>query len=218
MTQQNKALDVRLAVALVRPLQDTFVTPNHLTTLRLIFGIFAGLGLAQGDYLYANIGAVCFVISHFLDHMDGELARLACTGNRFGHYYDLTADALVTVFLFLSMGFGLNQREGVLSGHSGMLLGAVTGLAVAAIFLLRDRLERDRGREASRPPHLDYFDAEDVLYLLPLATVFEVQPYVLMLAAVGAPLFAVYTLYSLWATGTQDDGANNKRKIRSRGH
>ena len=47
----NKPWDARLAYRLVYPLRNSFLTPNHLTFLRLLFGMFACVELARGDYI-----------------------------------------------------------------------------------------------------------------------------------------------------------------------
>ena len=63
-----RAWDARLARWLVTPLKDTSVTPNHLTTLRLVIGIAGAACLAQGGFGWANAGAVLIVLSNFIDH------------------------------------------------------------------------------------------------------------------------------------------------------
>ena len=68
--------DQRAARVLVKPLALTPVTPNQLTTLTLVLAL-AGAGLfATGDPALAGWAAGLFVLARFLDHFDGELARL----------------------------------------------------------------------------------------------------------------------------------------------
>ena len=134
--------DGRLARWLVAPLRDTGVTPNHLTTLRLTIGVAGAAGLAAGSYRWVNIGALLIVLSNFVDHTDGELARISGKTSRFGHYYDLASDAIVTILLFTGLGVGVGTRRcrcAVARAVSPVMLGAVTGVAVALIFFLRMR-------------------------------------------------------------------------------
>lgn len=187
----DKPWDARLAARLVAPLRDSWVTPNHLTTLRMLFGIFACAGFAHGGYLWTNIGAVCFATSNFLDHTDGELARITGKSSRFGHIYDLVADALVNFMLFLGIGIGL--RHGVL-GSGAIALGLLSGIAVATIFHLRHEIELMVGKSAARQPHVGAVEAEDILYALPLVALAGHLHYFMLLAAVGAPLFALWVL------------------------
>jgi len=134
----DRPWDAQIAYRLIYPLRNTFITPNHLTSLRLLFGIFAGIFFAVGEYKYNNIGAFCFVISNFLDHADGELARLKNEISPKGHVYDLISDALVNIFLFIGIGIGLMQTN---LGVYACMMGIIAGLSVAGIFYMRNYIE-----------------------------------------------------------------------------
>lgn len=178
----SKPYDARLACWLVRPLAKSAVTPNHLTTLRLLTGLWGAALLSSGDQFLG--GTLLIVLSNFLDHTDGELARLGGRQSRFGHNYDLVADALVTSLLFICLGLGLRESQ----GDAAAAMGAVAGLSVAGIFHFRNGLEATHGKDATRQPHWQGFEAEDVLYLLPLVAVTDTLPWFLTAAALGAPL------------------------------
>jgi phosphatidylglycerophosphate synthase len=187
--------DARLARRLVTPLKDTRVRPNHLTTVRLGFGVAAAAAFAQGTYGWMNLGALFLVLSNFLDHTDGELARISGKTSRIGHWYDLASDAAVTILLFMSIGVGVGVRSGDALPVSAALLGTAAGIAIALIFFLRMRIEELGGKAASRQASVGGFETEDVLYLLPLVTVCNgVMPF-LVAAAVGAPLFAIWVVF-----------------------
>ncbi len=189
-TATPRPWDARLARRLVLPLADTRVTPNHLTTLRLVIGL-AGAGcLAHGGYAWANAGAFLIVLSNFVDHTDGELARLSGKSSRLGHFYDLACDAVITVLLFACMGFGIAQATAV----SPTSMGCIAGIAVALIFFLRMRIEAVAGKGGTRQSSFAGFETEDVLYLLPLVTLFDVIAPFLAAAAIGAPLFALWVI------------------------
>ena len=174
--------DARLAQALVRPLQASWVTPNHLTTVRLGVGLAAAWAFMPGTYGWSNIAALLLVLSNFLDHADGELARLSGRISRFGHVYDLVSDAAVTILLFVAIGIGLGAA----------LLGLVAGVAVSVIFFLRMRIEETLGKTATRQASVGGFETEDVLYLMPLATLSNALAPLLATAALCAPLFALW--------------------------
>ena len=184
----DKPWDARLAYQLVYPLRNSRVVPNHLTCARLVFGVLAAPALATGDYFWSNLGAFSFVISNFLDHTDGELARLTNKTSNTGHVFDLASDALVNIFLFIGIGAGLRHGE---LGYWAIPMGIVSGLTVAAIFHMRNEIEKRVGKPDARQPHLMGIEAEDVLYLLPLVCLFEWLLPFLLLATIGAPLFAV---------------------------
>ena len=189
MTMNNeKPWDARLAYHLIYPLRNSWITPNHLSCLRLIFGILAALALAAGDYFWSNVGAICFVISNFLDHTDGEFARLTGKFSKQGHYFDLAGDAVVNIILFVGIGAGLmNTKLGIWA----LPMGIIAGVSVAAIFHMRNEIEKSVGKVQARQPHFGGFEAEDVLYLLPIVTVMEWLIPFLTLASIGAPAFSI---------------------------
>ena len=93
----------------MKPLVATPITPNQITTLSLATGLLAALLYARGGWA-AHFGAVCFVLSFWLDHADGELARMTGRVSRFGHRYDLAAGCAVLVALFVGMGIGARWK------------------------------------------------------------------------------------------------------------
>jgi archaetidylinositol phosphate synthase len=187
--------DARLARHLVWPLRHGPVTPNHLTTVRLGVGVAAAGAFMHGGYAWMNLGALLLVISNFLDHTDGELARLSGRTSRLGHWYDLGSDALVTILLFTGIGAGVAARSHAVLQTSPLALGLWAGLAVALIFYLRIRIEGVAGKDASQQASLGGFQTEDVLYLMPLVTLCNAAAPFLIAAAVGAPLFALWVVY-----------------------
>jgi archaetidylinositol phosphate synthase len=186
--------DARLARRLVTPLKDSRATPNHLTTVRLAVGLAAAAAFIPATYRWSNIGAALLVLSNFLDHTDGELARIGGKSSRIGHIYDLASDAVVTIVLFVAMGVGLSAKVGTALQLPPQLLGLAAGSAIALIFYLRMRIEALAGKAASKQASVGGFETEDVLYLLPLVTIFDgVTPF-LIAASIGAPLYAVWVV------------------------
>ena len=184
-TITNKPWDARLSAWLVKPLVNSPVHPNVLTTIRLFVGVAGALLFATGAAF--NLGAFFIVASNFLDHTDGELARMSGKTSRFGHRYDLASDAIVTVGLFAGLGVGLQNEL----GNRAILYGIISGIAVAGIFQLRHIIEQRHGKNAVKQPNFAGFEAEDVLYLLPVVTISGQQSGFLLAAAIGAPIALV---------------------------
>ncbi|WP_041680964.1 MULTISPECIES: CDP-alcohol phosphatidyltransferase family protein [Cupriavidus] len=189
--------DARLARRLVEPLKDSWVTPNHLTTLRLLTGMAGVACLTQGGFAWANGGALLVVLSNFIDHTDGELARISGKSSKLGHFYDLFSDAVVTILLFVSMGIGVSGQFPD-AAVSGVVRGSVAGVAVALIFFLRMRIEALAGKTAAKQASVGGFETEDVLYLLPLVTLSSAIAPFLTAASIGAPLFAAWVIIDYW--------------------
>jgi phosphatidylglycerophosphate synthase len=185
----TKPWDARLAARLVKPLRYTALQPNYLTTLRLAVGI-AGILLFAGSK-HPNLAALLIAASNFLDHADGEFARMTGRYSHFGHYYDLVADGIVTIGMFIGIGIGLYDPH---TAPYTITYGVIAGIAVAVIFYVRQRLETQLGKQASRQPQIAGFEAEDILYLIPLVTLTNVLGELLIAAAVGAPVALIVVL------------------------
>ena len=183
-----------IARALVRPLVGTGVTPNHLTTLRLLSGVaacaFLALGTRTGDWW----GGALWIVSAFLDRADGELARIGNMMSDAGHRYDYLVDNGVTTLFFFAIGVGL--RGSFLHAWAIPL-----GVLAAAGLLLSNRwsemLEVRTGRVARAYSGRWGFDLDDLLYLMgPFAWLGWLAP-ILVGAVVGAGGFALATLLRL---------------------
>ena len=193
-SRAQRPWDARLARWLVTPLAASRITPNHLTTVRLAVGLAGAAAFTPGSYGWSNIAALLVILSNFLDHTDGELARLSGKTSRVGHIYDLASDAAVTILLFVAMGIGIAASSDNLLGLPPPVLGAIAGAAIALIFYLRMRIEEMAGKVATRQASLGGFETEDILYLLPVVTLCNgIMPF-LIAASVGAPLFAAWVV------------------------
>ncbi len=170
------------------------MTPNHLTTLRLGVGLAAAAAFVPGSYGWSNIAALLLILSNFLDHTDGELARMSGKTSRIGHLYDLASDAAVTILLFVAIGVGVAAKPGTELIVPPAILGLVAGTAIALIFYLRMRIEELLGKAATQQASLGGFETEDVLYLLPLATLSNALVPMLVAASICAPLYAIWVV------------------------
>jgi archaetidylinositol phosphate synthase len=185
----------KIARQCILPLVDTRVTPNHLTTVRLITGIAACVCFAIGTRYWDIWGGWLWLFSAFMDRADGELARVGGKTSPWGHRYDMFCDIAVTSLFFLGCGVGL--RDGFL-GDWAIILGIMgaAGVFAAEIFAeIIDRMKSDTGDKAY--PGIWGFDFDDVLYLFaPVVWLGWQIPFVVG-ASIGAPAFAALTWYKL---------------------
>ena len=173
----------------VRPLANTPVTPNQVTTLRLVTGLAAAASFAVGENQWDYIGSSLFAVSVLLDRADGILARISGKTSRSGHLYDLISDGLCTSAVFVGIGYGI--RESAL-GAWGVPLGIVAGLAVAAILWLVLRAEGQEGERAAELKGAAGFDPDDAILLVPVFILFDAHVPLIVAAAIGASCFALY--------------------------
>ena len=196
--------DQRIAAFLVRPLVDTSVTPNQVTTVSLLFSLVGAALLATGDRSAENWGAGLFMLGRFLDHFDGELARFKGIASRFGYYFDYLTGALSYAALFLGIGLGLSM--GALGGWAIALGAAATAAALITMGLNIhiDRInakgagkQKAGERDAVSYPGYGGFEIEDGIYLLaPITWLGFLTPFY-VLTCVGASIFCLWTLAQL---------------------
>ncbi len=190
--------DQRLARVLVGPLKHTPVHPNHLTTIGVILGLTAAVLFAQGDPGLAAWAGLLFMAALFMDHVDGELARLAGKTSRFGHYYDHATAVTNYVALFIGIGFGLERS--VLGGWA-VPMGILAGLSVGASFAGRLYIEERFGKEVVQQENVAGFEMEDALYIVgPVTWLGGLVPF-LIAACIGAPLFLLFVLWQIRRRG-----------------
>jgi hypothetical protein len=170
----------------VRRIARTRVTPNHLTTLRVVTGLAAAAAFAAGGP-WPAIGGAVFVLSMLLDRADGELARQTGRSSRFGHWYDIVGDCLCNMLALFGIGIGLWDTLGAL----GPLLGAVAGAGVGVMFweIHGLRLAEARGYQL-RPGVV--VDPDDALVLVPVFVWTGAAAPMLVAAAVITPLASVW--------------------------
>jgi archaetidylinositol phosphate synthase len=114
----------------VRMVARTGLTPNQVTTMRLVTGLAASVIFAQGTYGWMVLGGIVFLVSMLLDRADGELARQTGQMSPIGHRYDLAADGIASVATFVGLGLGLAHTGGL--GLFG--LGGLAGFGIGALF------------------------------------------------------------------------------------
>tara|TARA_B100000686_G_scaffold353301_1_gene458356 strand:+ start:3550 stop:4143 length:594 start_codon:yes stop_codon:yes gene_type:complete len=185
----NDAWDQRIARWMVKPLIGTWVTPNHLTTMRLLTGLISVAGFTIGDYFWSNIAALGFSMSNLIDHTDGELARMSGQTSEWGHYYDLGCDAIIHILLFVCIGIGLTAN---MQSGRGIVLGFIAGVSVTSIFWFRMKIEELQGKLSVQQPRWVGFEMEDVMYLIPLVTLFDGLKLFLVLGATTSPWVAIF--------------------------
>ena len=178
----------RIVRPLVVPLVGTSVSPNHLTTLRLAFGVATAAAYAAGDPDWRDVGGALFIVAMLLDRADGILARLSGKTSRFGHRFDLVADAVCNALAFVSLGVGLHREA---AGWWMVALGLIAGVAVVAVLALVLRVERAAGPRAAELPSVARFDADDAMIAVPIAVWLGWSLPLLWLAGTITPLVAL---------------------------
>lgn len=189
MLIRPKPYDQQLAGYLIRPLKNTPLHPNHITTITLLLGISAALIFAFAIDK-AWLAALLFMLAVFTDHMDGEFARLTGKTSRIGHNYDYVVGGLIYMMLFIAIGVGLRVEH----GNWALFLGLTAGLSNPVILYLRMNMEAQYGQEAVTHPQLSGFQNEDFIYLIGPITWFAGILWFFIPYALGNAGYLVWTL------------------------
>ena len=208
----------RISVPISRQLIKSPITPNMVSLFTLGVGIAAGAFFAWSGYWHTLIGAVLSVWASILDGCDGEVARLKLLESDFGCWLETVCDYVYYLVIFAGMAIGLirtsNERVYLTWGIL-LLFGAVMSFLVTAMG--RHRLAGTRPEqylgiwqakaESRRSNPILYFGryAEFTIrrcfmpYALLFFAVFNITKVVFFLAAIGANVVWLISLYSYCA-------------------
>lgn len=189
-------LDQRLAYLLAQRLKHTPLHPNVLTTLTLLFGLLSGYCFLHPAAALHGIGALCFMLAVFSDHLDGELARQTGKTSRFGHFYDFVVGGINYATLFASLGIGLAKSQGSWT----VTLGCAAALCNPFIMYLRVRMDNAFGLEATEHPSFGWFNLEDFIYTIGPITWIWGAVYFFVPFALGTIAYLLWTVveYRRW--------------------
>lgn len=155
--------DQAICAVLVRPLINTPVTPNHITTLSLILGLAASALFAWGEGNAPLWAAGLVTLARFIDHMDGELARQSGKTSAIGAMYDSLTGTACYGTMFLGMGYA-EWRHG--AGDWVLVLAGAAMAFIVLNMLLQIRVETWTGTAPDPYPQIGRFEAEDGIYLI----------------------------------------------------
>ncbi|HET8546622.1 MAG TPA: CDP-alcohol phosphatidyltransferase family protein [Bryobacteraceae bacterium] len=198
----------------VRWLSRTRITPNAVTFGGLAVALLSGMLFARGTWLSNVAAAILFFVSGLFDEIDGMLARIKFQESPFGCWLETMVDYTTYVVIFVGMTIGGYHRSGpeYLLVGAALLIGSLLSFWVISI-------QRKLAAPASRPNEysrrylaaldrdgknlisravrqLQFLTKKGVLvhYLL-LFAVFGLLPLFLTLAALGANIAWMVTIY-----------------------
>ena len=163
------------------------VTPNEVTTVRIIATPYVWYLIIQGYYTF---GAIMFMLVAFTDAMDGSMARTRNQVTRFGMLYDPLADKLLIGTMVLLLLFQ----------HFNYWLGvAILGIEIVFILTaLVATIKFHTVKSANRWGKIKMISQVFAMFLTMMALVLNV-PYLLTVAAwiFGIAIgFAVISLFT----------------------
>lgn len=139
--------DVRLVHARREPRGEdeplhrgVYLLPNLITTCGLFSGFYAIIATIDGSYQTA---ALCILLAHVFDGLDGRIARLTKSTSRFGIEYDSLSDLVA-----FGVAPGILVYKWALEpwGHWGWLAASLY-VACGALRLARFNVQADLGKK-----------------------------------------------------------------------
>tara|TARA_B100000676_G_scaffold313238_1_gene392589 strand:+ start:3704 stop:4306 length:603 start_codon:yes stop_codon:yes gene_type:complete len=182
--------DQRFARFLIQPFVNSGLHPNFLTLLSLLLGVGCGALFVLCEPGIENIAVLVFMLAVFIDHMDGELARISGKTSRFGHFFDYIVGSLNYAILFCSIGIAIFRWSG---SETALLFGLIAGCSNIFIVLLRLTLELKYGPDAVEHPSSSGFEIEDFIYLIGPITWLGGLNYFFWLYGAGTMGYLVWT-------------------------
>lgn len=115
-----------------------YLLPNLLTTCGLFAGFYSIISTINAEYQAA---ALCILVAHVFDGLDGRIARLTKTSSRFGIEYDSLSDVIA-----FGVAPGILVYKWALEpwGHWGWLAASLY-VACGALRLARFNVQADTG-------------------------------------------------------------------------
>ena len=87
----------RTSIYLAKLLVKTPITPNQITWFMLILHIPIMYLFYIGNHFEVILGGLLWTFSHYLDYVDGSLARLRQSQSNYGFWIDKITDELETL-------------------------------------------------------------------------------------------------------------------------
>lgn len=176
LPEHQDVVDLQLdkLVVILNPIFKSInFTPNHITTLSLIFGLVTLYLLWKKHCVLAGVS---YFVSYFFDCQDGNYARTYKMYSEFGSLYDHISDAVIIiglVLIFIFKDYDNKFRYGLLAG------GAVIGYLCWQYYLKQeeyyDAKEQNKQDQVSMESmkYLKYFGPGSAALIITVVIMFS---------------------------------------------
>ena len=200
MFKYRKKIDEKIAEKVVKYLTQTSITPNQVSTFSLLLAAFAAVFFSFGIYFFSIIGSILFIISKFLDHVDGQLARELKKETKLGWYYDSFVDTATYILMFVGISAGIPPGTFEIKFFSIVDLDLQNFLLFSAIFasILNTFLGIIHKFKTSKDfygfPETDKVALEDGIYLIGPITWIGLINFFFLISTIGSVVFVIYNI------------------------
>ena len=165
----------------------TPVTPNQVTIISLILGIFSAAFFSHGAHTYTIIAGVFYFVSTVFDQCDGEVARFKHMTSDFGKTFDIIVDSIVNATITIGVTIAIYKTNGSsLTIIAGLL--AMTGIVIS--LLLTTYFSNESKNDTGTKKMLDKLNNKDFFYIIMLVSVvFNQMIWFLLIMAIGTNIY-----------------------------
>jgi len=147
----NRPISIKISELLLK----TNITPNQISLISFIAGLFGALFFYFGDYIFLVIGGLLVHLSSIIDGCDGEVARLKLSESKYGGWFDAVLDRYADAIIIFGMihGHWILHNDIIIwtigfAALMGSFLNSYTADKYDAIFRKRIKVNRMRmGRD-----------------------------------------------------------------------
>jgi phosphatidylglycerophosphate synthase len=138
----------KLSRPITRWLLRTPLSPNHITVLSCLIGVFGALCFLPGGYWGPVLGALLLQFSVVLDCCDGEVARVKFMESPLGDWLDNVCDTVVSLAIFLGMGVAVWRNGAASHALALAVLLALGGSLAFPLVTLAEKTEEAGNRRS----------------------------------------------------------------------
>ncbi len=193
----------------------TPLTPNQITFIAMIIGLFSAACFWSGGYEASLAGALLLLLSAWVDCADGEVARLKFQESPLGGVLDIWADNIVHAAAFFSIGMGLyfSTENGIYKTLGTLaVVGSLVSFALLQSSLIDSKMRATQGESAQNEKQkedaslVDQMANRDFIYFLLAMALIDQLGIFIALTAVGSNVFALWLMFrryrGTWSSST----------------
>ena len=122
-----------ISLACSRVLVNLPVSPNHVTGFNVLIALLGGAMILTAQPLWIALGAMMMQLVSIFDGIDGEIARVKLEMSEAGAWFDVAADDVARMAMYVPLGYACYMLHGEMS----FLAIAATGFVFTAMMVTR---------------------------------------------------------------------------------
>jgi len=179
---------------LSKQLVHTAVTPNQVSVVSVLLGLFSAWLFARGAYATTVLGAIVLQVSAIFDTVDGDVARVMFKESTLGKWLDIIGDQVVHIAVFAAIGFGL-FRAGSAAPVFALAASAVIGVLISFVVVVRGLKQLEHRSNPRLQKLIESTANRDFSVLLLVLALVDKLDLFLWAAAIGVHIFWIAALF-----------------------